>query len=196
MCLSLPVAILLALGRQSKLPIVRWLCVLYIEFVRSVPLLTFLFMASLMLQIFLPSGTEVDRLFRILTVMIFVSAAYKAEILRGAIQALPTGQFEASYAMGCGYWRTIFFIIMPQALRNSVPALITNFIGLFKETTLVMIVGLLEITGVVRAVFQDPEWIGFHIEGLIVVSFFFVLICYSIAQYGSSLERDIAASKH
>jgi general L-amino acid transport system permease protein len=196
MCLSLPVSVLLALGRQSKLPIIRWICVIYIEFVRAVPLLTFLFMASLMLQIFLPGGMEIDRLLRILAVMIFVSAAYKAEILRGAIQALPKGQFEASYAMGCGYWKTIFFIIMPQALRNSVPALINNFIGLFKETTLVMIVGLLELVGTIRAVFQDPEWIGLDVEGLIVVSFTFFVICFSIAQYGAHLERGIEASRH
>lgn len=195
MCLSLPVSILLALGRQSKLPVIRWTCVGYIEFVRAVPLLTFLFMASLMLQIFLPGGTEIDRLLRVLAVMIFVSAAYKAEILRGAIQALPKGQVEASYATGCGYWKTVIFIVMPQALRNSVPALINNFIGLFKETTLVMIVGLLELVRTVRAVFQDPEWIGLHVEGLPLVSFFFLIICFSIAQYGGHLERGIEASR-
>ncbi|MDX1743666.1 MAG: amino acid ABC transporter permease [Ruegeria sp.] len=195
MCLSLPVSILLALGRQSTLPVIRWICVAYIEFVRAVPLLTFLFMASLMLQIFLPGGMEIDRLLRVLVVMIFVSAAYKAEILRGAIQALPTGQTEASYAMGCGYWKTVIYIVMPQALRNSVPALINNFIGLFKETTLVMIVGLLELVGTVRAVFQDPEWIGLHVEGLLLVSFFFFIICFSIAQYGAHLERGIEASR-
>lgn len=195
MCLSLPVSILLALGRQSKLPVIRWICVGYIEFVRAVPLLTFLFMASLMLQIFLPGGMEIDRLLRVLAVMIFVSAAYKAEILRGAIQALPGGQVEASYAMGCGYWKTVIYIVMPQALRNSVPALINNFIGLFKETTLVMIVGLLELVGTMRAVFQDAEWIGLHVEGLLMVSLFFFIICFSIAQYGAHLERGIEASR-
>ena len=196
MCLSLPVAILLALGRQSKLPIIRWLCIIYIEFVRAVPILTFLFMASLMLQIFLPGGTEIDKLLRILAVLVFVSSAYKAEILRGGIQALPAGQVEAAYAMGCGYWRAIVFIVMPQALRNSVPALISNFIGLFKETTLVLIVGLLELVGTVRATFQDPEWIGLDAEGLIVVSLFFFAVCFSIAQYGAFLERGIKASRH
>ncbi len=196
MCLSLPVAIVLALGRQSKLPVIRWICTTYIEFVRAVPLLTFIFMASLMLQIFLPEGANVDKLLRILAVMVFVSAAYKAEILRGAIQALPQGQFEAAYAMGCGYWKTIFFIIMPQALRNSVPALITNFIGLFKETTLVMIVGILELVGVVRAAFQEPEWIGLDTESHLVISFVFFIICFSISQYGAFLERGIASSRH
>jgi len=159
-------------------------------------MLTFIFMASLMLQIFLPEGMNIDKLLRILAVMVFISSAYKAEILRGAIQALPKGQFEASYAMGCGYWRTIFFIIMPQALRNSVPALITNFIGLFKETTLVMIVGILELVGVVRAAFQEPEWIGLDTESLLVVSFCFFIICFSIAQYGAFLERGIASSRN
>jgi len=196
MCLSLPVAILLALGRKSRLPIIRWVCILYIELVRAVPVLTFLFMASLMLQLFLPGGVTVDVLFRILFVLIFVSAAYKAEIIRGAIQAVPVGQVEASYAMGCGYWKTMAYVVMPQALRNSVPALITNFIGLFKETTLVMILGLLELMGVVRATFENVEWVGMHTEGMLVVSFFFFIICFSIAQYGALLERRIKSTKH
>ena len=196
MCLSLPVAILLALGRRSKLPVVRWSCIAYIEFIRAVPLLTFIFMASLMLQIFLPEGANVDKLLRILAVMIFVSAAYKAEILRGAIEALPKGQFEASQAMGCGYWKTIIHVVMPQVLRNSVPALISNFIGLFKETTLVTIVGILELVGVVRAAFREPEWIGLDTEAHLVVSMVFFAVCFSIAQYGAFLERGIASSRH
>ncbi|EPJ48630.1 MAG: polar amino acid ABC transporter permease [Osedax symbiont Rs1] len=196
MCLSLPVAIILALGRRSRLPIIRWVCSGYIELVRAVPVLTFLFMASLMLQLFLPGGVTIDVLFRILFVLVFVSAAYKAEIIRGAIQAIPSGQIEASYAMGCGYWKTMAYIVMPQALRNSVPALITNFIGLFKETTLVMILGLLEVMGVVRATFENAEWIGMHVEGMVLVSFFFFAICFSIAQYGAHLERRIKRTKY
>lgn len=195
MCLSMPVAILLALGRQSKLPIIRWICVGYIETIRAVPILTFLIMASLMLQIFLPDGMEIEKLLRVLFVLVSVSAAYKAEIIRGGIQAIPKGQAEAAYALGAGYWTTMVYVIMPQALRNSVPALITNFIGLFKETTLVAIVGILELVGVVRASFENAEWIGFHVEGLVLVSFFFFTVCYSIALYGGYLERGLKKNK-
>ncbi|RBP79426.1 amino acid ABC transporter permease [Marinomonas rhizomae] len=196
MCLSLPVSILLALGRQTKLPILRWICVGYIELVRCIPVITFLFMASLVLQLFLPGGVSIDVLFRVLFVLIFVSAVYKAEIIRGAIQAVPKGQIEASYAMGCGYWKTMAYVVMPQALRNSVPALISNFIGLFKETTLVMILGLLEVMGAVKATFNNAEWLGLHAEGPIVVSAFFFVACFSIAQYGAYLERRIRRTKH
>jgi general L-amino acid transport system permease protein len=196
MCLSLPVAILLALGRRSQLPILRWACIGYIEIIRSVPVITFLFMASLVLQLFLPSGVSIDVLFRVLFVLIFVSAVYKAEIIRGAIQAVPKGQIEASYAMGCGYWKTMAYVVMPQALRNSVPALITNFIGLFKETTLVMILGLLEVMGAINATFHNAEWLGLHAEGPIVISAFFFIACFSIAQYGAHLERRIKRTKH
>ena len=195
MCLSLPVAIVLALGRQAKLPIIRWLCTAYIEIVRSVPLLTFLFMASLMAQLFFPQGFEVDKLFRVLVVMIFVSSAYKAEIIRGGLQAIPPSQVEAAYALGAGYWTAMLHVLLPQALRNSVPALITNFIGVFKETTLVMIVGLLELIGVVKAISEVPEWLGYEIEGYLFVSMIFFIFCFTIAQYGKTLEKRIARAR-
>ena len=195
MCLSLPVAVLLALGRQAKLPIIRWVCIGYIELVRAVPLLTFLFMASLMAQLFLPQGFEVDKLFRVLTVLVFVSAAYKAEIIRGGLQALPISQMEAACALGSSYWTAVIHILLPQAMRNSVPALITNFIGLFKETTLVLIVGLLELIGVVKSIAEVPEWLGREVEGFIFVSAVFFIVCFTISRYGLFLEKGIAKSR-
>jgi general L-amino acid transport system permease protein len=195
MTISLPVAIILALGRQSSLPAIRWLCVGYIEFIRSVPIVTFLFMASLMAQLFLPAGVELDQLFRVLLVMIFVSAAYKAEIIRGGIQGIPSGQVEASQALGVSYWRTMFSIVLPQSLRNTVPSLINNFIGLVKETSLVMIVGLLDLTGLAAATLESQEWIGFDIEIFLGVSLIFFSINMLISRYGIFLEKDIAKAR-
>jgi general L-amino acid transport system permease protein len=195
MTISLPVAIILALGRQSSLPVIRWLCIGYIEFIRSVPIVTFLFMASLMAQLFLPSGVELDQLFRVLLVMIFVSAAYKAEIIRGGIQGIPSGQVEASKSLGVGYWRTMLYIILPQALRNTVPSLINNFTGLVKETSLVMIVGLLDLTGLASATLESQEWIGFDIEIFFGISIIFFSINMVISRYGIFLEKDIAKAR-
>lgn len=196
MCLSLPVAILLALGRQSKLPIIRWLSIGYIEFIRSVPIITFLFMASLMAQLFLPAGVEVDQLFRVLAVMVFVSAVYKAEIIRGGIQGIPVGQVEAAKALGVGYWRIMGYIILPQALRNTVPALINNFIGVVKETSLVMIVGLLDLTGLAMATLESQEWVGLDLEVFIGISVIFFIINMVISRYGIFLEKNIARTRN
>lgn len=195
MTISLPVAIMLALGRQSSLPALRWLSIGYIEFIRSVPIVTFLFMASLMAQLFLPAGVELDQLFRVLLVMIFVSAAYKAEIIRGGIQGIPSGQVEAAKSLGVGYWRTMLFVILPQALRNTVPSLINNFTGLVKETSLVMIVGLLDLTGLAAATLESQEWIGFDIEIFLGVAIIFFSINMLISRYGIFLEKDIAKAR-
>lgn len=195
MVLSLPVAVLLALGRQSRLPLIRWLCVGYIEMIRAVPILIFLFMASLVFQIFLPSNWDVDKLLRVLAVMVMVSAAYKAEIIRGGIQGVPKGQVEAAQALGASYWQIAIFIVLPQALRSTVPPLIGNFIGLFKETTLVLIVGLSEIIATVRSAMLDAEWRGIHLEGMIFTSLFFFVVCFSISRYGLVLEKRISESQ-
>ncbi len=155
---SLPLGVLLALGRRSKLPIVRILSIAFIEFVRGVPLITVLFMASVMLPLFLPPGVNFDKLLRALIGVALFSAAYMAEVVRGGLQAIPRGQYEAAAALGLGYWRMMRLIILPQALKIVIPGIVNSFISLFKDTSLVLIIGLFDLLGIVQLGFADPNW--------------------------------------
>ena len=155
---SLPLGILLALGRYSKLPAVKMLCVCFIEFIRGVPLITLLFVASTMLNYFLPPGTEFDLLLRVLIMVTLFSSAYIAEVIRGGLQAIPKGQFEAADSLGLKYWKAMRLIILPQALKISIPGIVNTFIGLFKDTTLVIVIGLLDPLGIGRASLADAKW--------------------------------------
>jgi len=170
---SLPLGILLALGRQSDLTILRTLCVLFIEFIRGVPLITLLFVASTMLNYFLPPGTNFDLLLRVLIMVTLFSAAYIAEVVRGGLQAIPKGQTEAAEAMGLKYWPSMRLVVLPQALKISIPGIVNTFIGLFKDTTLVVIIGLLDPLGIGRA------------------SLFFFICCFSMARYSLYLENKL-----
>jgi len=195
MIFALPLGILLALGRRSKLPVVRLLCVLYIELVRSVPVISLLFMASLMIQLFLPPGSAFDILLRVQLVLILFTAAYMAETLRGGLQNLPRGQYEAAQALGFGYWKTMGQIILPQVLKQSIAPLLTQFIGLFKETTLVMIVGVLDIVGIAMSTAVTPEWVeyGHEIYGFLAIYFF--VICFALSRYARHLEQRLEQSR-
>ena len=195
MIFALPLGILLALGRRSKLPVVRLLCVLYIELVRSVPVISLLFMASLMIQLFLPPGSAFDILLRVQLVLILFTAAYMAETLRGGLQNLPRGQYEAAQALGFGYWKTMGQIILPQVLKQSIAPLLTQFIGLFKETTLVMIVGVLDIVGIAMSTAVTPEWVEYGHEIYVFLAIYFFVICFALSRYARHLEQRMEQSR-
>jgi len=189
---SLPVGILLALGRQSNMFIVKSLSVGFIEFIRGVPLITLLFTASLLLQYFLPPNTQFDIILRVIILVTFFAAAYLAEVIRGGLAALPRGQYEAADALGLDYWQAQRLIIMPQALKVSIPGIVSTFIGLFKDTTLVAFVGLMDpLKGVTQIVRADINWKGIYWEPYIYVGAIFFLICFGMSRYSMYLERKL-----
>ncbi len=188
---SLPIGILLALGRQSDMPVLRLLCVLFIEFIRGVPLIVLLFVASTMLNYFLPPGTSFDLLMRVLIMVTIFSAAYIAEVVRGGLQGIPIGQHEAADALGLTYWKAHRLIILPQALKISIPGIVNTFIGLFKDTTLVLIIGMLDPLGIGRAALADAEWAGLAREVYLFVAIFFFICCFSMSRYSLYLERKL-----
>lgn len=187
--MSIPLGILLALGRRSKMIIVKSMCVGIIESIRGVPLITILFMASVMLPIFLPRGMDINNLLRIQIGIILFSSAYIAEVVRGGLQAIPQGQIEAADSLGLPGWVVTLFVILPQALRHVIPSLIGRCVALFKDTSLVIIVGLLDFLGMIKASAQDPEWLGYDAEAYIFCALVYWVICFSMSQYGKSIER-------
>ena len=194
---SLPLGILLALGRRSEMPTVRILSIIFIEFWRGVPLITVLFFATYMLPLFLPGGTTIDGLLRALIGVALFSAAYMAEVVRGGLQAIPKGQYEGAAALGLGYWQTTSQVVMPQALTLVIPGIVNNFIGLFKDTTLVLIVAIFDLLGQLRASFTDPAWAtpttlftGFAFGGIV-----YFIFCFGMSRYSQFVERYTSASK-
>jgi general L-amino acid transport system permease protein len=185
---SFPLGVLLALGRRSELPIVRWFSVGYIELVRGVPLITILFMAQLMLPLFLPAGLTIDRVLRAMVGITLFSAAYLAENVRGGLQAIPKGQFEAANALGLKGLQTMFFIILPQALRLIIPILVGQFIALFKDTALVSIVGLLDLVGIARTVLAQPEFLGLQREVYAFISLLYWVLSYAMSYVSQRME--------
>jgi general L-amino acid transport system permease protein len=188
---SLPLGILLALGRRSNMPIMRTLSVMYIEFIRGVPLITLLFVASTMLNYFLPPGTTFDLILRVLIMVTLFASAYIAEVVRGGLQAIPKGQVEAADAMGLGYWQSMRLVVLPQALKISIPGIVNTFIGLFKDTTLVVIIGLTDVLGVGRASLSDAKWIGLAWEVYVFIAILFFICCFSMARYSIYLEKKL-----
>ncbi|MEI6329458.1 MAG: amino acid ABC transporter permease [Pseudanabaena sp.] len=186
---SFPLGVLLALGRQSTLPLIKWFCVFYIEIVRGLPLIGILFMAQVMLPLFLPAGLEIDRVLRAIAAFVFFSAAYLAENVRGGLQSLPKGQAEASRALGLSTPLTIALIVLPQALKASIPAIVGQFIGLFKDTSLVAIVGLVDLMGISRTVLSQPEFIGRYAEVYLFVALIYWMFCFSLSQTSQKLEK-------
>ena len=190
---SIPIGILLALGRQSKLPIIKTLCVMFIELWRAVPLITVLFMASIMLPLFMPTGTTVDKLLRALVGVTLFSSAYLAETIRGGLQALPRGQYEAAAALGLGYWKRTWFIILPQALRHVIPGIVNNFIALFKDTSLVSIVGIFDLLNTVQAASSDINWASptQAVTGYVFAAAMFWIFCFAMSRYSLWMERRL-----
>jgi len=190
--LCFPVGMLLALGRRSRLPIIRYSSIGFIELWRGVPLITVLFMSAVMFPMFLPDGTYVDKLIRVLIAITLFEAAYMAEVIRGGLQALPKGQYEAAKSLGMGYWRMHFFIILPQALKLVIPGIANTFLALVKDTPLIFVVGLLELAGMVNLAKTNPKWLGMAMEGYVFAGLVFWVICYSMSRYSQNLERKLS----
>jgi general L-amino acid transport system permease protein len=188
---SLPLGVLLALGRRSDMPVVKTICVCFIELWRGVPLITVLFMASVMFPLFMPEGMNFDKLLRALIGVMLFSAAYMAEVIRGGLQAIPKGQYEAAEALGLGYWRMMGLVILPQALKLVIPGIVNTFIGLFKDTTLVLIIGLFDFLGMAQLVATNPDWLGFYIEGYVFVAFGFWIFCFGMSRYSIHVENKL-----
>ncbi len=192
---SLPIGILLALGRQSDLPAVRLVSILFIEFVRGVPLITILFMGQLLLPLFLPEGVDLDDLLRALIVVALFSAAYMAEVVRGGLQAIPAAQYEAARALGFGYWQMMGLIVLPQALRIVIPGIVNSFISLFKDTTLVAIIGLFDLLGTAQAALADPNWLGLRNEVYVFTGIVFWIFCFAMSRYSMALEARLGGTR-
>ncbi|HEU0220921.1 MAG TPA: amino acid ABC transporter permease, partial [Paracoccaceae bacterium] len=185
------IGILLALGRQSNLPIVRMICIGFIEFIRGVPLITLLFVANTLLKYFLPPGTEFDQLVRVLILVVMFASAYMAETIRGGLAALPKGQYEAADALGLDYWKAQRLIILPQALKISIPGIVNNFIGLFKDTTLVSVIAMFDPLGVIAPIRANQAWNGIVWELYGFVALFFFICCFAMSRYSQYLERKL-----
>ncbi len=189
---SLPLGILLALGRRSQLRIVRTLSVCYIELWRGVPLLTVLFMSAVMVPLFLPEGATFDRLLRAMAALVLFNAAYMAEVVRGGLQGVDAGQEEAAYSLGLRWTSVQLLVVLPQALRIVVPGIINTVVDLFKDTSLVTIIGLFDLLGAVEQALKDPAWLGFAKEGYVFSAIVFFVCCYAMSAYGRSMERRLA----
>ncbi|MBW4634800.1 MAG: amino acid ABC transporter permease [Iphinoe sp. HA4291-MV1] len=193
--LSFPLGVLLALGRQSQLPIIRWFSILYIEIIRGLPLIGVLFFAQVMLSLFLPVEYRLDRVLRGIAGLILFSAAYLAENVRGGLQSIPRGQLEAAIALGLNAPLTMLLIVLPQALRAVIPALVGQFIGLFKDTSLLSIVGLLELTGVSRAILAQPQFLDRYAEVYLFIGFIYWVFCYSMSLASRRLEKQLGVGQ-
>jgi len=189
--LAFPLAVLVALGRQSRMPGIRTLCVLYVELIRGVPLISVLFMASFMFPLFMPQGTTIDVLARVLVGMTLFTAAYLAEVVRGGLQALPKGQVEAAQSIGLSDWQTTRKIVLPQALRLVVPAIMNTFIGAFKDTSLVTIVSLYDLTGALQLALGDSDWRKFFLEGQLFVAAIYFVFCFAMSRYSRWIEQHL-----
>ena len=191
MTAALPLGVLLALGRRSEMPAIQTLCVTFIEFWRGVPLITVLFMSSVMLPLFLPAGMNFDKLLRALIGVTLFQAAYMAEVVRGGLQAIPKGQIEAAAALGLGYWKSMLLIVLPQALKLVIPGIVNTFIALFKDTSLVLIIGLFDLMNIVHNATTNPEWLGFSTEGYVFAAAVYWLFCFGMSRYSQNLEKRL-----
>lgn len=196
MTMAFPLSIFVALGRRSNMPAIRTLCTLYVELIRGVPLITVLFMASFMLPLFMPEGVTIDVLIRVVVGITLFSAAYMAEVVRGGLQALPKGQTEAAATLGLSYWQTQLKIVLPQALTTVVPSLMNTFIGMFKDTSLVTIVSLYELTGALAlALNADADWRPFKLEAYFFITLIYFVFCFAMSRYSLWVEKRTAVSK-
>jgi general L-amino acid transport system permease protein len=194
--LAFPLAIVVALGRRSDLPAIRSACIVYIELIRGVPLISVLFMASFMFPLFMPQGVTIDVLVRVVVGITLFAAAYMAEIIRGGLQAIPKGQLEAAATLGLSYWQTQIKIVLPQALAMVVPSIMNNFISIFKDTSLVTIVSMYELTGALSlALNSDVNWRPFKIEAYLFITFVYFFFCFAMSRYSLWVEKQLSASK-
>lgn len=191
MLAAFPLGIVLALGRRSKLPVIRSVSVAYIELIRGVPLITVLFMASVMIPLFLPNGVTFDKLLRAQIGFILFAAAYLAEVVRGGLQAVAKGQSEAADALGLGYWQRTWLIVLPQALRLVIPPLVNTFIGMFKDTSLVIIISLVDLLNAGKIAIGDPLWRSYYVEMYVFMALIYFWFCYSMSKFSQNVEKDL-----
>jgi general L-amino acid transport system permease protein len=190
-----PLGVFLAMGRRSELPVIRYFSVGFIELWRGVPLITVLFMAANMFPLFLPEDIFLDKLIRCIIGIILFEAAYMAEVVRGGLQSLPKGQYEAAKSIGMGYWRMHLLVILPQALKIVIPGIANTFIALFKDTPLIFIVGLLELIGMIDLAKTNPKWLGFATEGYVFAALVYFIFCYSMSRYSQRLEKRLSTER-
>jgi general L-amino acid transport system permease protein len=185
-----PLGIAVALGRRSKLPAIRSLCILYVELIRGVPLISLLFMASVMFPLFMPEGFNLDKLLRAQVAFILYAGAYLAEVIRGGLQAIPVGQQEAADALGLSYWQKNRLIILPQAIRHVIPPLVNTFIAFFKDTSLVLIIGIFDLLTTAKTAIVDPAWQSFSVEVYLFVAMIYFAFCFAMSRYSRQLEAQ------
>jgi general L-amino acid transport system permease protein len=188
---SYPLGVVLALGRQSNMPIIKSLCVVYIEMIRGVPLITMLFMSSVMFPLFLPEGVTIDKVLRAQAAIIFFTAAYIAEVVRGGLQAMDRGQYEAAESLGLNYFQMMRLIILPQALKIVIPPTVGILISAFKDTSLVVIIALYDILNTTKSILTEPEWTGFSTEAYMFVAMIYYVCCFSMSQYSRKIEKEL-----
>ena len=193
--LCFPIGMFLALGRRSELPVIRYSSIGFIEIWRGVPLITVLFMSAVMFPMFLPDGTYMDKLMRVIIAITLFEAAYMAEVIRGGLQALPRGQYDAAKSLGMGYWRMHLLVILPQALKLVIPGIANTFLALVKDTPLIFVVGLLELAGMIGLAKTNPKWLGMAIEGYVFAGLVFWVICYAMSRYSQRLEKKLSTER-
>ncbi len=193
--LCFPIGMFLALGRRSELPVIKYSSIGFIEIWRGVPLITVLFMSAVMFPMFLPDGTYMDKLMRVVIAITLFEAAYMAEVIRGGLQALSRGQYDAAKSLGMGYWRMHFFVILPQALKLVIPGIANTFLALVKDTPLIFVVGLLELAGMIGLAKTNPKWLGMAIEGYVFAGLVFWVICYAMSRYSQRLEKRLSTER-
>ena len=195
--LSIPLGIALALGRQSNMPIIKWICVVFIEFIRGVPLITLLFVANVILAFFFPPETSIDLILRVIIMMTFFNSAYIAEVVRGGLAALPSGQYEAANSLGLDYSQSMRFIILPQALKISIPGIVNVSFGMLKDTTLVSIISMFDLVGMIRGpILSSTDWNGVYWELFGAAAAIFFVVCFTVSKYSQWLERQLETGKH
>ncbi len=190
-----PIGVVLALGRRSSLPAIKYISIGFIELWRGVPLITVLFMSAVMFPMFLPDGTFIDKLIRVLIAITLFEAAYMAEVVRGGLQALPKGQYEAAKSLGMGYWRMNALIILPQALKLVIPGIANTLLALVKDTPLIFVVGLMELAGMIGLAKTNPKWLGMAMEGYVFAGLVFWVICYAMSRYSQNLEKKLSTER-
>ena len=190
-----PIGVILALGRRSSLPAIKYISIGFIELWRGVPLITVLFMSAVMFPMFLPDGTFIDKLIRVLIAITLFEAAYMAEVVRGGLQALPKGQYEAARSLGMGYWKMNLLIILPQALKLVIPGIANTLLALVKDTPLIFVVGLMELAGMIGLAKTNPKWLGMAMEGYVFAGLVFWIICYAMSRYSQNLEKKLSTER-
>jgi len=195
LALGFPLGVMVALGRRSNLPAIKATCVLYVELIRGVPLVSLLFLASVMFPLFLPEGMSIDKLLRAQVAIILFAGAYLAEVVRGGLQALPKGQYEGADSLGLSYWQKTRLIILPQALRLVIPPLVNTFIGFFKDTSLVLIIGIFDLLTAAKTAIVEPAWQAFGLEVFVVVALIYFLFCFAMSRYSQRLETELSRQR-